>query len=148
MKYISTTLSKNQVSFVLLKTIGYNELMSVIVSFIEKLIPAVFAPSAGGDMIDLSDFLTHSDNTPIKETFGTPADMINLLVSNLFIIAGLLLFVYVIAAGYALITSGGADQTNKASGQITKGLIGFIVMFAAYWITKVLVSITGIPIDI
>jgi len=122
--------------------------MSIINFFLQKLVPVVYTPSGGGDMVDLSEFLRHSDDTPIKDTFGTPADMVNLLVSNLFIIAGLLLFVYVIAAGYALISSGGADQTSKASGQITKGLVGFIVMFAAYWITKVLVSITGIPIDI
>jgi hypothetical protein len=71
------------------------------------------------------------------------------IVSNflpyLFTIAGLMLLTYLIMGGFGLMTSGGdAKKVQSAQGKITSALIGFIIIFVAYWLTQILQSVFGL----
>jgi hypothetical protein len=63
----------------------------------------------------------------------------------LFVIAGLMLLTYLIMGGFGLMTSGGdPKRVQSAQGKITSALIGFFIIFVAYWITQILQSVFGL----
>ena len=99
-------------------------------------------PNTGDAGIDLSQFLTLKSGAKVSDVFKTPADMVNLIIPNVFLLAGILLFVYVILAGYKFI-SGGSKGMEEAKGMFSGAIIGFIVMFSAFWIIQIVKLMTG-----
>jgi uncharacterized membrane protein len=82
-----------------------------------------------------------------KFTGKTPGDVISDLLPYIFIIAGLILFGLLIFGGFSLMTSAGSpENTKKAQGKITSALIGFLIIFVAYWLAKILETIFKIQI--
>lgn len=60
-------------------------------------------------------------------------------------IAGIILLLYLLYGGLQYLTSAGdPKKTQEAQGKITQALIGFFIIFAAYWIVQILASILGI----
>lgn len=92
--------------------------------------------------ITIDDKLTLKDGTPVKEVFNSTEDMINLLVKVIFIAAGSVLFFMIIGAGLAMIGGSGGDK-EKSKTTMTSALVGFVVMFAAYWIMQIIQLLTG-----
>ncbi len=86
--------------------------------------------------------------SPAK-TFPTFGDFINVLTKNVFVLAGVLIFVFLIAAGLKYIMSAGSGD-EKEIGQsktaITAALIGFGLIFTAYWLIQIIEYVTGIAI--
>lgn len=93
--------------------------------------------------VTVGDKMILKDGTPVKDVFNSTDDLINLLVKVLFIGAGFVLFIMVIGAGFAMIQGGGKDM-EKAKGTMTSAIIGFIIMFAAYWIMQIIQMLTGL----
>lgn len=92
--------------------------------------------------ITLDDKLVLRDGSLVKDVFNSTDDMVNLLVGVIFIGAGMVLFVMMVGAGFAMISSKGGDK-EKAKTTLTTALIGFVIMFAAYWIMQILQLLTG-----
>src|SRR3989344_3400075 len=66
-------------------------------------------------------------------------------IQILFLIAGLVAFVYLLLGGIKWITSGGDKaQVDGARNQIIQALIGLIVVFAAWGLIVLVESLTGI----
>ena len=62
-------------------------------------------------------------------------------------IAGIILLLLLIYAGFLLMTStNNPDQAEKARQIFSTSLVGFLLIFAAYWIAQILQIIFGIPI--
>ncbi len=82
-----------------------------------------------------------------KEAFATPRGIISYLLPFLFTLAGLILFVMIIWGGFEMLT-GAADPKSQEAGKqrITAGVIGFIIIFAAYWLAQLLQTIFGVSI--
>ncbi|MEP7167333.1 MAG: hypothetical protein ABI758_05110 [Candidatus Woesebacteria bacterium] len=79
--------------------------------------------------------------------YATISSFLNLLVPLAFIIAGIILLFLLIGGGFAIISSGGnAKSVEQGKGQITGAVIGFLVIFAAFWIIQIIQRITGVPI--
>ena len=77
--------------------------------------------------------------------FGTLADIINKLIPLIFAIAGLILFFYLISGGFDLLLSGGdPKKAESAKGKITNAVVGFIIIFVAWWLTQILTRIFGL----
>lgn len=77
--------------------------------------------------------------------FGTLADIINKLLPILFTVAGLILFFYLISGGFDLLLSGGdPKRTEGAKGKITNAVVGFIIIFVAWWLTQILAKIFSV----
>lgn len=96
--------------------------------------------------VSLSDKITLRDGSQVQEVFNSADDMVNLLVKVVFVGAGMVLFFMIIGAGFAMIT-GGSDDKGKAKTTMTTALIGFIIMFSAYWIMQIIQLITGIDMN-
>lgn len=97
--------------------------------------------------LDLGSTYTLRDGTPVKEVFSKPADLINLIVPNLFVIGGIAVMIMVIVAGYKFISGGqkGLEDLKKILGALIAGLI---LMFGAYWIVQIIKMVTGADIPL
>ena len=76
-------------------------------------------------------------------TFITP------LLFNAYIAAGVVLLFLLIGGGLTIIINTGQGRSeNIAKGQkaVTASLIGFLVIFASYWIIQIIETITGLDI--
>lgn len=109
-------------------------------------------PDRGGlDISMIYTSLTLSGGHTVKDqlsgNFDSLGSLISILLPYIFTLAGLILFFVIIGAGFTMFTSAGnPDKTKKAGQQLTFGLIGFFVIFTAYWISQLLENILGISI--
>jgi hypothetical protein len=100
--------------------------------------------NAGADVeIPLGDKLVLKDGTPVQEVFNSTDDMINLIVKVIFVGAGFFLFLMIIGAGFSLVQGDSKDK-DKAKTTMTSAIIGFMIMFGAFWIMQIIQLITGI----
>ncbi len=121
-------------------------------SFLVPQVYAVDEPGDGGVLspctpgeggINLADCLVLGEGKgTVADTYDTPAVLINLIVRNLFVIAGIILFIMIIFAGFKFI--GGASKgQEEAKNILTIATAGFLIMFAAYWIVKIVGIVIG-----
>lgn len=91
--------------------------------------------------------LTPGGTTTVADTFATPADLINTVLPNIFMLAGVLLLFFFIGAGWKMLSS---PQSSKAAEEGKKSLTyaigGFILLLAAYWIMQIVQVVTGVEI--
>ncbi|MEA2020228.1 MAG: hypothetical protein U9M98_00655 [Patescibacteria group bacterium] len=81
--------------------------------------------------------------------FNTIGDVIGTVLLNVFIIAGLLLFFYLIFGGFKYLTAGGnEDAVEQAQKVITTAIIGFVIIFMSYWIMWIIQTIFGVNVGI
>lgn len=71
--------------------------------------------------------------------------LINKLLPYLFGVVGLILLLYLLWGGFALMTShGDAKSVEAAKTKITHAVIGFAIIFLSYWLIQLLGMIFGI----
>jgi hypothetical protein len=72
---------------------------------------------------------------------------ISAILPNVFILAGVLLFLYILFGGFLIITGAGdTKQTDTGKQALTNAIIGFVIVFASYWIIQIVEIVTGVPI--
>ncbi len=90
-----------------------------------------------------------------KQTIGNPAqvnyqelhNIITIIVKNLFYIAGLILFIFIIIGGVGMIINAGNAEKQKQSSQtLSSAITGFLIIFVSYWLVRIIQVITGIEI--
>lgn len=89
-------------------------------------------------------------DSPFGKASGgkTIGDLISLILKGSFVVAGLIILFLFIFAGVSMIIGAGQNDPEKAKkGQqaITSALIGFVIIFVAYWVVRLIEVITGIP---
>lgn len=78
---------------------------------------------------------------------GNLGSIINALIPYIFGMAGLALLVILIWGGFELMTSAGdPKKMQSAQGKLTNAVVGFIIIFVAYWLVQILEVIFGIKI--
>lgn len=94
-------------------------------------------------MIDLQRI---QNNVP--QLGGLPRDpgaVLSTIIPYLFVIAGLVLLLYLVWGGFAWMTSGGDPKAlESAKAKITNAVVGFIILFASYWLVQLLGMALGI----
>lgn len=81
--------------------------------------------------------------------YQTVGGLVTVLLRNIYVLAGVLLFVLLIVGGLGIIMgagSGDAKKTEHGHQALSKALIGFLVIFASYWIIQIIQVITGLNI--
>lgn len=75
----------------------------------------------------------------------TPATILNIVITYLFPVAGLILLGMLVAGGFTIfLSAGNAEKTKKGQGMIVNALVGFLVIFAAYWIIQIIENTFGL----
>lgn len=85
---------------------------------------------------------------PFSETKDV-GGFVSIILANAQILAGVLLLIFIIAAGYAIIFGAGQDDPQKAAAgkkAATAALVGFLIIFGAYWIIQLIEVLTGVSI--
>ena len=75
--------------------------------------------------------------------------LVSTIVNFALIAAGLIFLFLFVIGGISIMSGSGSDNPERAAKgkqAITTALIGFVVVFAAYWIVKLIETITGIKI--
>lgn len=76
------------------------------------------------------------------------SDIVSLFLNIVFVLSGIILLFYFILGGIGMIASAGESDPQKAEGAkktITSAVIGFVVVFASYWIVKLVSQLLGVP---
>lgn len=82
---------------------------------------------------------------PIPENLTTLGGIISALIPYLFVFAGLILFAYLVIGGFSFLTSGGEPKAmEQAKGKVTNAIIGFIIIFVAYWVVQIFEYMFGV----
>jgi hypothetical protein len=105
-------------------------------------------PTEGVD-IGKEFWLRHGLGISNVEQYKTLGGIVSILLKNAYIIAGVLLFGLLLFGGFGIIMgAGGGDPKKTAQGQqaVTSALIGFLIIFASYWIIQIIQVITGMQI--
>ena len=83
--------------------------------------------------------------TPNFNNTTTPAEIISSIVLIAFPILGVVMLVYLLYGGYIwMLSSGDPKKVAHAQEIITTAIIGFVIVFASYWI----VQFVGVVFDI
>lgn len=81
---------------------------------------------------------------PIEET--TLGKILTQFLPYVFTGAGIALFIYLLLGGFQFLTSGGEPKAVEgARNKITNAIIGFVIIFTAFLLTKVLERVLGLP---
>jgi hypothetical protein len=83
---------------------------------------------------------------PLDNTkFTNIGSVINKVVPFIFAAAGVGLLLVIIGAGFTLLTSAGdAKKMDQGKSQLTNGIIGFVIIFVAYWAVQIAGTVLGI----
>lgn len=78
---------------------------------------------------------------------NTPADILNAIIPVIFVIAGIILLFMLVFGGFTIfVSAGNPEKIKQGTGMITSALIGFLIIFAAYWIIELLQITLGITV--
>lgn len=85
----------------------------------------------------------------IGDIYCTLGQFISAILPNIYVISGIILFFLLIFGGLTFIVNAGkGEQEGAKKGQqaITAALLGFLLIFASWWIMEIIKIITGIDI--
>lgn len=73
--------------------------------------------------------------------------IISKTLTYLFVIAGLILLLFLIMGGFQMMIGAANPKAKEgASKQITNALVGFLILFVSYWLVQIVEVIFGISI--
>ncbi|OGG14873.1 hypothetical protein A2773_01230 [Candidatus Gottesmanbacteria bacterium RIFCSPHIGHO2_01_FULL_39_10] len=80
------------------------------------------------------------------KTFTSLGHLVGVLSQNFILIGGIIFFVLVFIAGFGMIQGAGSEdskQMEKGKMMFTYAIIGFAIIFGAYWIVQIVNMITN-----
>lgn len=100
--------------------------------------------------VNIGEYLKDVDGeATVMSKHSTISSLISSLLSNSLIIAGIILLGLILFGGFNMIASAGSGDSKKAEQSkktITSAVIGFIIVFCAYFIIQIIETITGLAI--
>lgn len=94
---------------------------------------------------NIGDIFFGSDHF-LKEITGV-GSLVSILLSNAIVIAGIVLIFIIVIAGIQMISGSGDPQKTAHARQIlTAGILGFVLVVAAYFIVRLVESSLGVDI--
>jgi uncharacterized membrane protein YbjE (DUF340 family) len=86
----------------------------------------------------------------VHPQFGTVGGIISALLAYIFPLAGILLFVLIVASGIQMAAAGmngNQNSFNAGKKRLIAAIVGFIIVLSAYLIMTIIQSVLGIQID-
>lgn len=80
-----------------------------------------------------------AQTNPVFDFSGDLGTLTSKLLPYIFVLAGILMLAYLIYGGFQLMISAGDPKgIQEGKGKIVNAIVGFIVIFAAYWLVQIL----------
>lgn len=80
-------------------------------------------------------------------SFKTFGDVVSVVVSNAFVLAGVISFVLLVFGGFSMIGASGDSKKLEGGRQaITGAITGLLVVMGSFWIVQIIEVLTGIKI--
>lgn len=96
-------------------------------------------------MADINSVTLPTD--PVAGKFSDVGDIVTTLLPYIYVVAGLILLVMLIAGGLTLMTAAGnPDKIKSGYGRITSALVGFLIIFISYIVVQLVEIIFGVAI--
>ena len=113
---------------------------SVVVRFLSLSIP-----TKDGSSIDIWDPLANQTEGGKISAGSSIGDIVFSLIPIVLGFSGLILFVLLVFGGFQILTaSGNQEAISKGKGMISNALIGFAIVFFAYWIMQLIQAMFGL----
>ena len=100
--------------------------------------------------IDIGDAFKIAGDQGISDPASGYKDIgtfLSSILPNVYIAAGLILLLLLIFGGLmTIINSGNPEAQEKGKNALTAAIIGFVLIFASYWIIQIIQVLTGINI--
>lgn len=86
-----------------------------------------------------------SKEWPLAKNFPTLSSLVSSLLPKILIVGGVIFFFIIVITGLGVIMNAGGDEHAAESRKniLTFAIIGFSIMFGAYWILQIINFITG-----
>ncbi len=103
-----------------------------------------------GKRFDFFDnFLISTGGQPVKNIYRNPATLVYLTTRLLFIFGGVVFFFLILFYGFKIAFANDKKKILADSKQyLTTGIIGLVLMFAAYWIVEIVGKLTKITMPL
>ncbi len=102
-----------------------------------------FCFAEGVNIGDAFNIGSETNPNPIGDQNGpnkhltTVGGFISTILPNVFVVAGLIIFFFIVLGGFTMITNAGNPEKQKEGSQMLTGaLIGFAIIFGAYWLVQ------------
>ena len=83
----------------------------------------------------------------LKTSLTSIPGIINAVIPIILTFAGLVLFLMLLAGGFQMLTSASnPEAADKGKQRLTAALIGFLIIFTAYWLTQIMEIVLGVNI--
>ena len=102
-----------------------------------KLLADLILPGADGQPLTIPD--------EVSKTFPDIGSIITKLLQYILVIGGIGLLIVILSSGFTLLTSAGdAKAMEKGKKGLTNGIVGFVIIFVAYWLVQIAGIVFGI----
>ena len=82
-----------------------------------------------------------------KPGYGTIGKFVSVVLPNVYVLAGLIMFFLILLGGIGLISAGGdPEKLSAGSKKITIAIIGFVIIFVSYWIIQIIEILTNLTV--
>jgi len=81
--------------------------------------------------------------------YTEPGKLVSVLLNNAYMVAGLIILFLFLFGGISFIINSGQGNPKKSAQNakmLSSTLIGFLIIFASYWIIQIIEAITGLKI--
>ncbi|MGA2910471.1 MAG: hypothetical protein ABSE04_01540 [Candidatus Microgenomates bacterium] len=96
--------------------------------------------------MDIGNTFFSNTNNSLQSLNGV-SGVVSLFLNIAFVLAGLILLFFFILGGIGMIGSAGQNDPQKAEQSkktLTSAVIGFVIVFASYWIVKLILQLLNI----
>jgi hypothetical protein len=81
----------------------------------------------------------------VSNKFPNLGSVVSAALPYVYVIAGLAMLLMIISGGITLMTAAGDPAKSKSGyGQVTAGIVGFIIIFVAYFVAQIVQVVFGV----
>lgn len=98
--------------------------------------------------VDIRSVFLGNSSTNLSDVGGISL-YVSAIVAGAISVSGIILLFLLIGGGISIISGAGKNDpqsVQKGKQAVTSALIGFVVVFTAYWIVKLIETITGLSL--
>ena len=105
----------------------------------------LYLPWGQGSSTSIKGPLSGDKYLPQPGDMYTLGDIISRVMTYIFVFAGIGLLLMLIMSGFSYLTSAGdPKKLEQGKARLTNAILGFVIIFAAYWVVQIAGIIFGI----